>query len=387
MNWIVSPVSAQSLIASLDMRVMVTGSAGFIGQNLCVRLGEAGHEVLAVTRQTAPAELRTLAARAEAVVHLAGVNRDADQAKFLASNDQFTGELCETIREIGRNIPLIAASTIQVGRETPYGRTKHAAEEHLKALSAATTGPTAIYRLVNVFGKWCRPNYNSVVSTFCHNIARDIPIVIDNPTVEIPLVHVDDVIDNWLSWLQSPTPGLSWPEVQPQYRVTVGQLAERIRGFHASRQNYTIGDVGVGLTRALYATYVSYLPSGDVVYPLVRHGDARGDFVEILRTESAGQFSYFTTLPGVTRGGHYHHSKTEKFVILKGHARFRFRDLATGALFSVEAHGGDAQVIESLPGWTHDVANIGSEEMLAVVWANEVFDRERPDTIRSEIRE
>lgn len=367
------------------MRVLVTGAAGFVGRNLGVRLREAGHEVLALTRETPPAAWPDLVAQADAVVHLAGVNRSVAADEFAAVNDRFTARLCAVLTGQGRALPVIAASTIQAGNASPYGQSKLAAERHLQAYQAASTAPVAICRLVNVFGKWSRPNYNSAVATFCHNIARDLPITINNAEAEIRLVHVDDVIDGWLAWLAAPVPGLSQSAAVPEYRITVGALAETLRGFRAIRDTHTVGDVGVGLNRALYATYVSFLPPADFSYPLVRHADARGVFCEMLRTATSGQFSFFTAHPGITRGGHYHHAKTEKFLVIKGRARFRFRDLDTGATQVIETDGEESRVVETVPGWSHDITNIGSDEMIVMLWANELFDRARPDTIACEV--
>jgi UDP-2-acetamido-2,6-beta-L-arabino-hexul-4-ose reductase len=368
------------------MQVMVTGAAGFIGRNLCVRLREGGrHDVLEVTRETSREALVEMASRADAVVHLAGVNRDEDPHAFMAGNADFTEKLCAGLTRSGRAVPVIFASSVQAGRDTSYGRTKQIAEQHLEAYAAQSRAPVAIYRLANVFGKWCRPNYNSVVATFCHNIARDLPIAIHDPATELRLVHVDDVIDDWLRWMAEPAKGLSRPQVEPEFRATVGDLASRIRGFRALRGTHTVGDVGVGFIRALYGTYVSYLPVEAFAYPLDRHEDPRGVFVEMLRTETSGQFSFFTAHPGVTRGGHYHHVKTEKFLVLKGRARFRFRDIATGETEALETTGEQSMVVETVPGWAHDITNVGDEEMIVMLWANEVFDRERPDTVAAEL--
>lgn len=363
------------------MRVLVTGADGFIGRNLALRLSEVGHNTLSVTRATSTVELETLVAEAEAVIHLAGVNRPETEAAFDEVNDGFTAQLCASLTQRGEAIPVIASSTIQVDRDTPYGRSKRAAELHLTAMGEATGAPVAICRLVNVFGKWARPEYNSAVATFCHNIARDLPIRIDNPDAEIRLAYVDDVIDGWLAWLAAPTPGVQITAAAPEYRITVGDLAERLRGYRAVRNTHTLGETGVGLGRALYATYVSYLPTEDFAYPLTRHGDERGVFAEMLRTKESGQFSFFTAGPGVTRGGHYHHTKTEKFLVLNGRAQFRFRNMNTGENYTLETAAEESRVVETVPGWSHDITNISDDQLICMLWANESFERERPDTI------
>lgn len=364
------------------MRVLVTGAGGFIGRNLMLRLGEVeGFEAAGVTRDQSPAEVTAALADCDAVVHLAGVNRPEDPAEFASGNADLTAWLCDRIREGGRALPVIYSSSTQAASDNPYGQSKRAAEAHVRALARDTGAPAAVYRLPNVFGKWCRPNYNSAVATFCHNLARDLPITVNDPDAPLTLVYVDDVIDAWIAWLRAPVDVDGFAEPPVVYRSTVGEVADQIRGFRAIRDTHVVGPVGVGLTRALYATYVSYLPTADFAYPLVRHGDPRGVFVEMLKTEASGQFSYFTAHPGITRGGHYHHTKTEKFLVLKGHARFRFRHMVTGETYAVETRGGEPVVVETIPGWAHDITNIGDDEMIVMLWANEIFDRARPDTI------
>ncbi|XWN31268.1 MAG: NAD-dependent epimerase/dehydratase family protein [Devosia sp.] len=369
------------------MKVLVTGAAGFVGRNLALRLGEAGHEMLPAVRSTTAVDLAAMVDAADAVVHLAGANRPETQEEFTAVNDDFTARLCKLLQVRSAPLPVIASSTIQIERDTPYGRTKRAAEAHLRTLGETIGGPVNISRLVNVFGKWCRPNYNSVVATFCHNIARDLPIQVNDPDAQLRLVHIDDVIDGWLTWLATPGEGVQVTAAAPEYRITLKALADTLQSYRAIRQTHTVGDTGTGLGRMLYATYVSYLPVEDFAYPVVRHGDARGVFAEMLRTERSGQFSFFTAGPGITRGGHYHHVKTEKFLVLKGHARFRFRNMDTGQTHAIETRGEDSQIVETVPGWSHDITNVGGEELICMLWANEVFDRDRPDTIARPLTE
>jgi UDP-2-acetamido-2,6-beta-L-arabino-hexul-4-ose reductase len=362
------------------MQVLITGAGGFIGRNLSLRLTEAGHAVLPATRKTTDAELADMVVRANAVVHLAGANRPKCDTEFIEINDQYTARLCAALRNRSP-IPVIAASTIQIDRDTLYGQTKRAGEAHLLALAKDTSAPVNICRLVNVFGKWCRPNYNSVVANFCHNIARDLPIKIDSPTAEVRLVHVDDVINGWLAWLGQPGRGAQVTTISPEYRITLQELADRLRGYRAVRQSHIVGDTGTGLGRALYSTYVSYLPVEAFSYPITRHGDVRGVFAEMLRTEHSGQFSFFTAGPGVRRGGHYHHAKTEKFLVLKGHARFRFLNIDTGESHMIDTTGEESLIVETVPGWSHDITNVGDDELICMLWANELFDREKPDTV------
>ncbi|HEY9181573.1 MAG TPA: NAD-dependent epimerase/dehydratase family protein, partial [Gammaproteobacteria bacterium] len=266
-----------------------------------------------------------------------------------------------------------------------YGVSKRKAEDVLLAHHRATGARLAIYRLPNVFGKWCRPNYNSVVATFCHNIARDLPIRIDDASRTLSLVYVDDVVAELVRCVDGTLPAATFGAVQPVYEATVGELAEKLREFRRCRETLTLGAVGAGLPRALYATYISYLPTERFVYDLHKHEDPRGVFVEFVKSEVGGQLSFFTAHPGVTRGSHYHHSKTEKFLVVKGEALFKFRHLITQERHEVRTSGERPQVVETVPGWVHDITNVGQTEMTVMLWANEVFDRKQPDTYASTV--
>ena len=236
------------------------------------------------------------------------------------------------------------------------------------------------FRLPNVFGKWCKPNYNSAVATFCHNIARGLPIQVNDAAAPLRLVYIDDVVAELLRFLADPGSGVGLRQAGPVYATTVGELARQIEAFKDVRTSLVSERVGTGLVRALYATYVSFLPPQAFSYGVPKYGDARGVFVEMLKTPDCGQFSFFTAHPGITRGGHYHHTKTEKFLVIKGEARFKFRQMQTGETHELVTSGAKAEIVETVPGWTHDITNIGSEEMVVMLWANEVFDRSKPDT-------
>ena len=368
------------------MHVLLTGADGFIGKNLCVALCERdGFEVLPVTRSTDHVSLRALIDQADAVIHLAGVNRPPNAAEFKNGNVDLTQSLCDSIAQAGRPLPIAFASSIQATLDNPYGQSKRLAEEVIENYSKSTGAPASIFRFPNVFGKWCRPNYNSAVATFCYQIARGNPIQINDPSAVVRLVYIDDVVASLLGFLGAKSSGANFVAVSPEYSLTVGELADQLRRFHSGRRDMLTDRVGIGLARALYATYVSYLPTESFSYPIPTHGDSRGLFVEMLKTPESGQFSYFTSHPGITRGGHYHHSKIEKFLVIKGRASFRFRHIVTNETYSLETHGSEPVVVETIPGWAHDVTNIGQEELVVMLWANEVFDRTRPDTIASNV--
>ena len=414
--------------------VLITGADGFVGQNLQLHLAErADVAVRRFTRANTLAELPALLQGVDWVFHLAGVNRPQDPTEFTTGNADLTQALCDALAARGRRVPVVYTSSTQAALDNPYGRSKRAAEDALFALQREHAVPVHVFRLPNVFGKWARPHYNSAVATFCHNTARGLPIQVNDPAAPLTLVHVDDVVARFLQLLDgadaasTPTPSLRGAEgdaaiqsgaptptaaspasaaldrhglrprddgvadgagddkptfdtITPQYTTTVGEVARLIQAFAASRDNLLTERVGTGLVRALYATYVSYLPVESFAYPVPMHGDARGVFVEMLRTPDCGQFSFFTAHPGITRGGHYHHSKTEKFLVIQGTARFKFRHMQTGQAHELVTDGARAQIVETVPGWTHDITNIGTDPLVVMLWANEVFDRDKPDT-------
>ena len=370
------------------MRVLITGANGFVGRNLQLFLDERKDiEVVCFTREHAPAQLPDLLRGVDFVFHLAGVNRPQDPLEFVAGNSDLTTALVTAVeaemRASRKKVPIVYTSSIQAAYDNPYGTSKRVAETALQAFALRTGASAHVFRLPNVFGKWCKPNYNSVVATFCHNIARDLPIQINNPVAPLTLVYVDDVIGRFFQLLSGAEPSVDaegFATVAPQFTTTVGELARLIQSFRDSRNTLMTERVGTGLVRALYATYVSYLPVASFTYRVPQHGDPRGVFVEMLKTPDCGQFSFFTAHPGITRGGHYHHSKTEKFLVVKGEARFRFRHMQTGETHELVTSGAWAEIVETVPGWTHDITNIGSEEMVVMLWANEVFDRSKTDT-------
>lgn len=363
------------------MRVLITGANGFVAKNLQLHLAERKDiEIMRFTREQSQADLVKLVETADFVFHLAGVNRPQDPAEFQQGNADLTQALCDALKQAGKTIPVLYSSSIQATANNPYGASKRAAEDTLLAFAQQTSSPVFIYRLANVFGKWARPNYNSAVATFCHNISQDLPIQINDPSALISLVYIDDVIESFLQVLDRTFTQTGFVDIAPQYQITVGELADQLYAFKNSRDTLITENVGTGLVRALYSTYVSYLKPEQFSYQVPKYGDERGVFVEMLKTKEAGQFSFFTAHPGITRGGHYHHSKTEKFLVIKGKACFRFRHMVTGEFYELHTTGEQPEIVETITGWTHDITNVGDDEMVVMLWANEIFDREKPDT-------
>jgi UDP-2-acetamido-2,6-beta-L-arabino-hexul-4-ose reductase len=366
------------------MSIVVTGAEGFIGRNLIVRLRESGrNDVVAIGRQDA-GRIDAALKDVRFVFHLAGINRPKSDDEFETGNARTTEDLCQSLRARGRPVPVVFASSTQAHSDNPYGRSKRSAEEALLRYSKESGAPIYIFRLTNVFGKWARPNYNSAIATFCYNVARELDLVIRDPEAPLNLIYIDDVIDAFLHVMDGKaSPG--FVEAGPVFATTVGAAAEIVRSFPESRKTLLTPRVGDGLVRALYATYLSYLPTDAFAYDVPKYADARGVFVEMLKTVDSGQFSYFTAGPGVTRGDHYHHTKTEKFLVLTGTAHFGFRHLITGETREIVTAGGDSRIVETIPGWTHNITNIGEGEMVVMLWANEIFDRFRPDTVAMKV--
>lgn len=366
------------------MRVLITGADGFVGKNLQLRLRERKDvEVVTYTRSDQVADLPARLAGVDIIFHLAGVNRPQDPQEFVSGNTELTQMLVHAVQSEARPMRVLLASSTQARLDNAYGLSKRKAEQAVMELAGVNGVSAHVFRLPNVFGKWCKPNYNSVVATFCHNIARGLAVQIHDPNANVTLVYIDDVLDQFVGLMDGADASLDadgFEMMSPQYTVTVGELFRQIKAFSESRDSLVIDRVGVGFVRALYATYVSYLPVENFAYEVPQHRDPRGIFVEMLKTPDCGQFSFFTAHPGITRGGHYHHTKTEKFLVIKGYARFRFRHMHTEQMYELETRGEKSEIVETVPGWTHDITNIGNDEMVVMLWANEIFDRDKPDT-------
>jgi UDP-2-acetamido-2,6-beta-L-arabino-hexul-4-ose reductase len=364
--------------------VLVTGAGGFIGANLVLRLtARSDIQVLPVRKfEDLDAAIDRLGDDG-IVFHLAGVNRPRDLSEFSIGNSSLTGQLLDRLEAKKVTPRLVFSSSTQAATETPYGVSKAQAERLIRSYAERTRSEAVIYRLPNTFGKWARPNYNSVVATFCYNIANHIPIRIDDPDAALSLLYIDDLIDAWMRLVEGQPfllDAAGFGLVPSTYRTTVGELATSIRAIEASRRSLVTERVGQGLERALHATYLSYLAPTQFAYPLTVHDDPRGEFAEVLKTKDSGQFSFFTARPGVTRGGHYHNSKTEKFLVVRGKAIFRFRHMQTGDTYEIATSDTRYEIVETVPGWTHDITNVGEQDLIALLWANEIFDPEKPDT-------
>jgi UDP-2-acetamido-2,6-beta-L-arabino-hexul-4-ose reductase len=368
------------------MRISITGASGFIGRNLRLRLKERGlDDVRCIDHNLSGEALQSALVGTDALVHLAGVNRPQSPDEFVSGNADFTRHLCSALVKVAPRADIIFTSSAQAALDSDYGGSKREAENILVDHGHDSEVTVTLLRLTNVFGKWSRPNYNSAIATFCYNIAHDMPITVNDPDAPLKLVYVDDVVEYLIGWIENPDRPCGFEEVGPVYDTTVGAVADTIRGFRESRTSLLSPRVGTGLTRALYSTYVASFTPEQFVYDIPMHGDPRGTFSEMLKTPDCGQFSYFTAHPGITRGEHYHHSKTEKFLVIKGKAEFGFRHVETDERHSIVTSGEKAQIVETAPGWAHNITNVGDDEMIVMLWANEIFDRDKPDTISMKV--
>lgn len=380
------------------MNILITGANGFIGRNFVetlknVRDGKdktrsiaPALTILEYDKDTDPALLDEYCAKSDFVFNLAGVNRPQDPADFMSGNFGFASTLLDSLKRHDNKCPVMLSSSIQAERDNPYGQSKKAGEELFFRYAEEANAPVYVYRFPNVFGKWCRPNYNSAVATFCHNIAHGLPITLNDPSVVMSLVYIDDVVDELLRALAgNPTRTGNYCSVPVAHTIKLGEIADLLHSFKASRDERSVPDMSDAFTSKLYSTYLSYLPRDQFSYPLKMNVDNRGSFTEFIRTPERGQVSVNVSKPGVTKGNHWHHSKNEKFLVVKGEGVIRFRQVGSEEIIEYPVCGDTLEVVDIPTGYTHNIENTGNTEMVTVMWANECFNPEKPDTYFLEV--
>ena len=377
------------------MKVLVTGAKGFIGKNLIATLNNirTGKDksfgisenmtIYEYDKDSAPALLEAYCSDCDFVFHLAGVNRPKEQSEYMEGNFGITSLLLELLKKQDNKCPVMLASSIQAELNNPYGVSKKAGEDIVFSYGKEAGVPIYVYRFPNVFGKWCLPNYNSVVATFCHNIAHGLDIQINNRDTIMNLVYIDDVVKELLAALKGDSHKnvdgyCNIPEV---HKITLGEMADMLYSFKEGRTNLNIPDMTENsISKKLYATYLSYLPETEFSYPLKMNVDERGSFTEILRTEDRGQFSVNISKPGITKGNHWHHTKNEKFVVVSGQGLIQFRRLDSNEIIEYYVSGEKMEVVDIPTGYTHNIINLGTADLVTFMWCNECFNPEKPDT-------
>lgn len=366
--------------------LLITGAGGFVGKNLVAELENRGFTNLLLFDLDTPKEkLAEYTAAASFVFHLAGVNRPKDPSEFYAGNRGFTEEVLHLLEDAGNKAPVLVTSSVQAELDNDYGKSKREAEDLIFTHERKTGAPALVFRMPGVFGKWCRPSYNSVVATFCYNAAHHLPLEVRDASYTFPLVYIDDLVNCFINAMDGHAirdcsiPGYCHLGCET-YDVSLGRLASLVESFRESRETLSVPDMADAFTSKLYSTYLSYLPTDAFSYPLAMHADARGSFTEFIRTEGQGQISVNISKPGIVKGNHWHHSKNEKFLVVKGSGVIRFRKLNDTEIITYPVNGDVLTVVDIPTGYTHNIENVGSEDMVTVMWANEPFNPEKPDT-------
>ena len=369
------------------MKILVTGAKGFIGRNLIAELRNRKYtEIFEYDRDTAPSLLNSYCKEADFVFHLAGVNRPKEQSEFMEGNFGFTSDLLESLKKHSNTCPVMISSSIQVELDNPYGESKKAGEDLLFSYGEETGAKVLVYRFPNVFGKWCRPNYNSAVATFCHNIAHDLPIKVNDANVVINLVYIDDVVNELINALEGNENKVDlFCEVHVVHTITLGEIVDLIYSFKQSREDRSVPNMSDAFTKKLYSTYLSYLPKDQFSYDLKMNVDQRGSFTEFIKTPDRCQVSVNISKPGITKGNHWHHTKNEKFLVVSGKGVIRFRKIDSDELLEYFVSGEKMEVVDIPTGYTHSIENLGDTDMVTIMWANEPFDPEKPDTYYLEV--
>lgn len=369
------------------MKILITGSKGFVGKNLVAELRNRGFEnLLEFDIDTDPNLLDEYTKDCEFVFHLAGVNRPKEQSEFMQGNFGFTSTLLDSLKKNQNKSPILITSSTQAALDNPYGESKKAGEDLMFQYGKENDVTVHVYRLPNVFGKWCKPNYNSAVATFCHNIANGLPIEVNDPNVTMNLVYVDDVVDSFIKKLQH-RGGFKeeFSSVDIVHTIQLGEIVDLIFSFKESRTNLIVPDMADVFTKKLYSTYLSYLPQHEFNYPLKMNTDERGSFTEFLKSSEQGQVSINISKPGITKGNHWHHTKNEKFLVVSGRGVIRFRKIDSQEIIEYFVSGDKLEVVDIPVGYTHNIENLGSTDMVTVMWVNEIFDPNRPDTYFLEV--
>ncbi|EGT0681627.1 NAD-dependent epimerase/dehydratase family protein [Clostridium perfringens] len=369
------------------MKVLITGAKGFIGKNLVSTLDrEDKYEIICIDRENSKEELEKGVLNSDFIVHLAGINRPKNEEEFFKGNTGLTEEIIEILKKNNKNTSILITSSIQADLDNAYGQSKKGAEEALIKYMADTKGNVFIFRLPNVFGKWCRPNYNSAIATFCHNISRGEEVWISDPSKEMTLVYIDDVVRNIKDVIDNEKtyiPG--YQNVDIEHKATLGEIVDLINFFKESRKSLMIPNMENELTKKLYSTYLSYLPEKDFSYPLKMNVDNRGSFTEFIKSKDRGQVSVNISKPGITKGNHWHDTKNEKFLVVSGEGVIRFRKVDSEEIIEYKVSGEKLEVVDIPVGYTHSIINTGERDMVTIMWVNEIFNPEKPDTIYLEV--
>lgn len=380
------------------MKILVTGAHGFVGKNLCAQLKNIAEgkdktfdikediTVFEYDIDTEPELLASYCKECDFVFHLAGVNRPKEQSEFMNGNFGFTSVLLDELKKYANTCPVMISSSIQAALDNPYGVSKKAGEDLMFEYAKETGAKVLVYRFPNVFGKWCRPNYNSAVATFCNNIAHDLPIQVNDRAVNMTLVYIDDVVNELIYALKGEEHrDGAFCKVPVEHKITLGEIVDLIYSFKNSRQDKLVPDMADAFKKKLYSTYLSYLPESEFSYPLKMNVDERGSFTEILRTADRGQFSVNISKPHIIKGNHWHHTKNEKFLVVSGRGVIRFRKIGEDKVHEYFVSGDKLEVVDIPVGYTHNIENLGDEDMVTFMWCNECFDPSKPDTFFEEV--
>ncbi|MBS7528103.1 capsular polysaccharide biosynthesis protein CapF [Fusibacter paucivorans] len=369
------------------MKILVTGAKGFIGKNLIAELRNRKYDdIFEYDRDTDPSLLDEFCKEADFVFHLAGVNRPKEQSEFMEGNFGFTSDLLNSLKKHNNTCPVMISSSTQAKLENPYGESKKAGEDLLFSYGEETGAKVLVYRFSNVFGKWCRPNYNSAVATFCHNVANDLPIKVNDSSVIMNLVYIDDVVNELIDAIEGNEKKVDlFCEVPVVHTITLGEIVNLIYSFKKSREDRSVPNMADAFTKKLYSTYLSYLPEDKFSYDLKMNVDQRGSFTEFIKTPERGQVSVNISKPGITKGNHWHHTKNEKFLVVSGKGVIRFRKIESDEVLEYFVNSDKMEVVDIPTGYTHNIENLGSSDMVTIMWANESFDPEKPDTYYLEV--